>query len=144
MSLFEIDSSVHSLNKSVDDYYSIYAWDVVDIFFATVVASLPALNSVVDPAMSKIKSLSFGSKSSQSTTLLSSTKGTSRRHQNALSTKSSTAHGGYAKQQSKESLDPQMTHRADIELTDTLEDTMDYRNPSSGNHPWTTFERGAE
>ena len=31
-----------------DDFDRVYAWDVVGIFFATVVASLPALNGVLD------------------------------------------------------------------------------------------------
>lgn len=40
----------------IDDYYELYAWDVVDIFFATIVASLPALNGVFDIAVSRLKS----------------------------------------------------------------------------------------
>lgn len=39
----------------VDDYYAVYAWDVVDIFFATVVASLPALNGLVDQSLTNLK-----------------------------------------------------------------------------------------
>lgn len=45
-----------SLRYNIDDYYELYAWDVVDIFFATVVASLPALNGVLELAISKTKS----------------------------------------------------------------------------------------
>lgn len=52
------------LSGSLEDYYPIYAWDVVDIFFATVVASLPALNASVDKIFGKIKDYSLGSKTS--------------------------------------------------------------------------------
>ena len=37
-----------------DDYYAVYAWDVVDIFFATIVASLPALNGIIDQGIQKV------------------------------------------------------------------------------------------
>lgn len=37
--------------KLKDDYCTVYAWDVVDIFFATIVASLPTLNGIVDQAI---------------------------------------------------------------------------------------------
>lgn len=42
--------------RNLDDYYEIYFWDVVDIFFATIVASLPALNGVIDIGVSKLMS----------------------------------------------------------------------------------------
>lgn len=41
----------------VDDYYELYAWDVVDVFFATIVASLPALNGVVDAGIVNLRAL---------------------------------------------------------------------------------------
>jgi hypothetical protein len=44
------------IKSDVDDYYELYAWDVVDIFFATIVASLPALNGVFGTAVSSLKS----------------------------------------------------------------------------------------
>ena len=37
-----------------DDDYSIYAWDVVDVFFATIVASSPALNGLTDRYVAKV------------------------------------------------------------------------------------------
>lgn len=46
------------------DFYTVYAWDVVDIFFATVVASLPALNAPLDAVFGKMKETSLGSKNS--------------------------------------------------------------------------------
>lgn len=39
----------------LDDYYELYAWDVVDISFATIVASLPPLNGLFDLALLKLK-----------------------------------------------------------------------------------------
>lgn len=51
-------------DNGVDDYYQVYAWDVVDIFFATTVASLPALNGVVDVVIAKLKALGSTSASS--------------------------------------------------------------------------------
>lgn len=44
-----------------DDYYQVYAWDVVDIFFATTVASLPALNGLLDTSIIRLKSLGASS-----------------------------------------------------------------------------------
>ena len=38
-----------------DNLYRVYAWDVVDIFFALIVASLPALNGVIDAGISRLK-----------------------------------------------------------------------------------------
>lgn len=46
------------------DDYDVYAWDVVDIFFATIVASLPALDSLIDEGVRKLKSLSSSSSKS--------------------------------------------------------------------------------
>lgn len=37
------------------DYYAVYAWNVVDIFFATIVASLPSLNGVIEQVIRKVK-----------------------------------------------------------------------------------------
>lgn len=54
-------------DSGADDYYQVYAWDVVDIFFATIVASLPALNGVVDAGLGKMKALG----STSASTLLS-------------------------------------------------------------------------
>ena len=39
-----------------DDYYELYTWDVVDISFATIVASLPPLNGLIDLALFRLKS----------------------------------------------------------------------------------------
>ena len=47
--------------KLKDDYCTVYAWDVVDIFFATIVASLPALNGIVDQAIKMV--MTWGSSS---------------------------------------------------------------------------------
>ena len=46
-----------TLTSALDDYYAIYAWDVVDISFATIVASLPALNDLGETLGNKWKSL---------------------------------------------------------------------------------------
>lgn len=46
----------YSRTGNLDDYYELYAWNVVDIFFATIVASLPALNGVFDSAISRLQS----------------------------------------------------------------------------------------
>lgn len=40
---------------STGDYYDEYAWDVVDIFFATIVASLPALNGLLDYGLKRLR-----------------------------------------------------------------------------------------
>ena len=40
---------------SLDDYYSICAWDIVDVLFALVVASLPALNSLIDSSAVRVR-----------------------------------------------------------------------------------------
>lgn len=45
------------------DYYTIYAWNIVDIFFATIVASLPALNGVLDQGIKKMMTIGSGSSS---------------------------------------------------------------------------------
>ena len=39
------------------DAYSLYALDIVDIFFATIVASLPALNGILDQAIKKLATM---------------------------------------------------------------------------------------
>lgn len=56
----EIPWSLH-FNTGLDDYYQLYAWDVIDIFFATIVASLPVLNGLVDEGIAKAKALGLKS-----------------------------------------------------------------------------------
>lgn len=46
-----------------DDYYTIYAWDVVDGLFATIVASLPALNCVIEASIVRMRILGSHSRS---------------------------------------------------------------------------------
>ena len=43
-----------------DDTYTVYAWDIVDIFFATIVASLPALNGFLDQGIKKVRAMASG------------------------------------------------------------------------------------
>ena len=40
---------------NTDNLDRVYAWDVVDIFFALIVASLPTLNGVIDAGISSLK-----------------------------------------------------------------------------------------
>lgn len=46
---------VQYIDGCIDDYTSIFAWDAVDISSATIVASLPALNGVIDVGVLKMK-----------------------------------------------------------------------------------------
>ena len=45
---------VQYIDGCIDDYTSIFAWDAVDISSATIVASLPALNGVIDVGVLKM------------------------------------------------------------------------------------------
>jgi hypothetical protein len=44
----------HYLDDITWQYYEVYVWNYIDITFAVVVASLPALNRLVDAALSRI------------------------------------------------------------------------------------------
>lgn len=59
-----------NLNDMTWQYYEIYAWNTVDICFAVIVASLPALNSLLDAGIEKFKSITsrYGSNVSASGT----------------------------------------------------------------------------
>lgn len=56
--------SLAQSDTGLDHYYQVYAWDVIDIFFATIVASLPALNGLVDVAIGTLKAFGSTSRSS--------------------------------------------------------------------------------
>ena len=47
-----------------DNLYQVFAWDVVDIFFALIVASLPTLNGVIDAGISRLKTWAWVSRTS--------------------------------------------------------------------------------
>lgn len=60
------------LTSELDDYYTIFAWDIVDISFAIIVASLPTLNGLVDNAISTFTTWYSTHKSSTFSKLLAS------------------------------------------------------------------------
>ena len=46
----------HRLNDVTWQYYEIYVWNMIDVTFAVIVASLPGLNFFLDVEIEKIKS----------------------------------------------------------------------------------------
>ena len=106
-------------NSVVGDYYYVYAWDVVDIFFATAVASVPALNMLADGFFSALVSFTTGSKASGSSkeNILKIIRsfGSSQRHGTTTSDSTANANSKYSKQ-SSESFHPIILRRTDFEL----------------------------
>ena len=106
-------------NSIIGDYYYVYAWDVVDIFFATAVASVPALNMLADRFFSALVSFTTGSKASGSSNenILKRIRsfGLSQRHSATTSDSAANASGKYFKQ-SSESFHPIILRRTDLEL----------------------------
>ena len=51
-------------NYNTDNLNRVYAWDVVDIFCALIVASLPTLNGVIDAGISSLKTWASVSRTS--------------------------------------------------------------------------------
>jgi hypothetical protein len=47
-----------NLNDITWQYYEIYLWNTIDVSFGVIVASLPALNNLVDTGIEKFKSIS--------------------------------------------------------------------------------------
>ena len=103
------------------DYYPVYAWDVVDIFFATIVASLPALNGLVDQSVARLKQ--WGSTSSS--WLLNNAFGSSNSNSERLPSKvtKDAFHDKFIRQgksldskESQEPMTPIISRPSDIEL----------------------------
>lgn len=112
------------MSTKIDDYYDVYAWDVVDIFFATVVASLPALNGLVDDAVKFVKRWGSLSNKSLLGKIRSLSHTSSRDHRTELSKKDSEQSMSTLKEPPKvswssEDFDRPIIHApADIELQD--------------------------
>ena len=47
-----------------DNLYRVYVWDVVDMFFATIVAPLPVLNDVIGASIARLKTWAWMSSTS--------------------------------------------------------------------------------
>ena len=73
----EIDGSPPAKNECSQMIPTVYAWDIVDIFFAKIVASLPALAGFLDQSIKKVKAMASGT-SSGLLSWFGSTKSTNR------------------------------------------------------------------
>lgn len=54
----------HPMEDATWQLYHVYIWNMIDITFAVVVASLPALNAIVDRAIKRAKTKTLGDRSS--------------------------------------------------------------------------------
>ena len=114
---------MYQAKTTSDDYYYIYAWDVVDIFFATAVASLPALNVLADNMVEKLRSISLGSKSSGSNNSATPFRlrmlNISQHYNNSLSLHKSQPDKGPYFKEARESFDPILHRKTEVELVST-------------------------
>lgn len=116
-----------NLEVQSDDYYDIYAWNVVDIAFATIVASLPALNSLEDTFVRKVKQWSIGLKLGSSLSFLSKfrTLGSRNTQRNLpLEDIAKSSMDGKSSNKSSDSFDPAIYRQINMEL-ETSADTED-------------------
>ncbi|KAL9119287.1 MAG: hypothetical protein Q9187_004162, partial [Circinaria calcarea] len=101
------------------DYYDIYAWNIVDIAFATIVASLPALNSLEDTLIRRVKQWSIGLNLSGSSSFLSKFLTLSsraiKRNPPSEDIAESSMNGKYSNK-SSDSFDPIIHRQIDVEL----------------------------
>lgn len=55
---------VHPMEDATWELYRVYPWNIIDVTFAVIVASLPALNAIVDKSIKRAKSYAVSEQSS--------------------------------------------------------------------------------